>query len=62
MLKNHEKLTMLNKVLNLEAWLTSYLANDQDLPLDQLYNPSRYELLTAISRGLSSIKAIIKKA
>ena len=61
MLQN-QKLTMLNKVLALELFLSEYLATDQDKDLDKLYNPKNYELLDNIKRNLSSIKALIKKS
>lgn len=59
---NHKKLTMLNKVLALELFLSEYLATSTDSDLDKLYNPKNYTLLDNIKRNLSSIKALIKKS
>jgi hypothetical protein len=46
----NQRLTMLNKVLELEAYFNGYLCNKADQPL-----------LNAIGRNLNSIKALIKK-
>jgi len=59
---NQKKLTMLNKILELEKWFNEYLQDSTDKDLDRLYNSNNYELLELIGRNLSSIKALIKKA
>jgi hypothetical protein len=47
---NQKKLTLINKVLELEQWYNSYLTEDADQPL-----------LYAIKRNLNSIKVIVKR-
>ena len=59
MLKNkfmltQRKETMLNKIINIEAWFLGFLSNAGDYP--------ETKLLNNILRNLNSIKSLIKKS
>ena len=49
-----KKETMLNKIINIEAWFLGFLSNAGDYP--------ETKLLNNILRNLNSIKSLIKKS